>query len=144
MAVAKLGDTKIEWLKVEPRLKRLARIFRSLANGKGLAPQKLVKIAYKKFNLPSEQTDLIISAGGATLTANMALAKLYGVPNIFCGSHRNARPENFAAVLIPYSHMAGAKNHIVLPKPSPVDPDAMRKANTMTNEVRPKNSLALF
>jgi mitochondrial fission protein ELM1 len=68
----------------------------------------------------------VVSSGGRTLLANIALARLYGAPNVFAGTLRGLPPEAFSAVVQPYAEAAGKPRHVVALKPSPVDPDAMR------------------
>lgn len=69
--------------------------------------------------------DLIVSAGGATLGANVALARLWGVPNVFSGSTRGFPLSAFRLVLTPYASAATAGNVVAGPKPTPFDPDAV-------------------
>lgn len=139
MALERHRPVNVERLELRRRFaKNLDGRFRWLANHRWLSPLALMRTAYRNFSLPTEKVDLIISAGGQTATANIVLARLYKVPNVFCGSHRNAKPENFARILIPYSDRADAANHVVLLKPSPVDPDKMRKPLSLTNDSQPK------
>lgn len=91
----------------------------------------MLRMAYSDITLPKQAPDLIISAGGATLPANVALARYYSVPNVFSGSLRNAGAKCFAAVLTPYEDLGGQPRHIVLPKPSSVDPDQMGPVNLL-------------
>ncbi len=66
--------------------------------------------------------DVIVSAGGDTLAANIALARLRGVPNIFYGSLRRYRPGDFSLVLNSYESASKAPNELLILKPSPADP----------------------
>ena len=67
--------------------------------------------------------DLIVSSGGATMGANVALAKVLGVPNVFSGSTRWFRLRSFSLVLTPYPSVARAPVVIAGAKPTPFDPD---------------------
>lgn len=69
--------------------------------------------------------DLIVSAGGDTLAANIAAARLWKVPNIFFGSLRRYRAEDFSLVLTCYDIDQPAANHLQIPKPVPADPDTL-------------------
>lgn len=139
MAVRRHRSVRTERLFLTRRFaKNLDGRFRWLANFRWLPSMALMRLTYMFFPLPKRKFDLIISAGGQTAAANMLLSRIYKAPNIFCGSHRNAKPKNFAQVLIPYSHMEGTLNHSVLLKPSPVDPDKMRAPLSLTNDNEPK------
>lgn len=70
-----------------------------------------------------ERPDLIVSAGGGTLGANVALARLWGVPNVFSGSTRGFPAAAFRLILTPYASVGGtAPNVVAGPKPTPFDP----------------------
>lgn len=72
---------------------------------------------------PTEKPDLIISAGGATLPANIALARYFGVPNIFCGTVRKVPTTAFHAILVPYPQFENTPPYMVALKPCNIDPD---------------------
>jgi hypothetical protein len=67
---------------------------------------------------------LIVSAGAETLGANVAAARLTGARNIFYGSLRNFRPENFSLTLTSYAEDAKAANQRMTLKPNKLDPAA--------------------
>jgi len=75
--------------------------------------------------MPIPACDLIVSAGGDTLAANVALAKAYGCPNVFYGSLRRYRPEDFSLVLTSYADRAHLPRHAMTLKPSAFDPDTV-------------------
>jgi uncharacterized protein len=62
--------------------------------------------------------DLVVSAGAETLAANVACARLAGAANIFYGSLRLFRPENFSLVLTSYGRHATRPRHAMVLKPS--------------------------
>jgi mitochondrial fission protein ELM1 len=66
--------------------------------------------------------DLIVSAGGDTIAANIALARLTGAPNIFFGSLRQFAPADFTLALNAYAIDRPAANQLQILKPSPADP----------------------
>lgn len=68
---------------------------------------------------------VVVSAGGSTLGANVALSRIWDVPNIFSGSTRGYPLEAFRLVLSPYAHAAVAPNVVAGPKPTPFDPDSL-------------------
>lgn len=94
-----------------PRLGRLLPPARFLSLVHGLDPARLAR------------PDIIVSSGGSTLGVNVALARLWGVPNVFSGSTRGFPPEAFRLVLTPYASVAKASNIVAGPKPTPFDPD---------------------
>ncbi len=71
---------------------------------------------------PLPACDLIVSAGGDTLAANIALSRTYGCANIFYGSLRRYRPEDFSLVLTSYTANASRPRHAMVLKPSAFDP----------------------
>ena len=73
--------------------------------------------------VPTEKPDLIISAGGATLPANIFLARHFGVPNIFCGTIRKIPKDAFQAILVPYKQFENTPPYMVALKPCNIDPD---------------------
>jgi hypothetical protein len=68
---------------------------------------------------------LVVSAGGDTLAANVAAARLLSAPNIFYGSLRRYRPEDFALVLTSYERNAVKPRHVMTLKPSRLDPGTL-------------------
>jgi uncharacterized protein len=72
-----------------------------------------------------EDCDLVVSAGGDTLAASVWLAKSCKCPNVFYGSLRRYRPEDFSLVLTSYQANAGRLHHARTLKPSAFDPDTL-------------------
>lgn len=70
-----------------------------------------------------ERPDVIVSAGGRTLGANVALARVLGVPNVFSGSTRGFPLDAFRLVLTPYASVAAPPKVVAGPKPTPFDPE---------------------
>jgi mitochondrial fission protein ELM1 len=71
------------------------------------------------------RADLVISAGGDTLAANVAAARVLGAANIFCGTLRHLAPEAFSLVISSYARHAGLPRHLVALKPNGLDPDTL-------------------
>src|SRR5665648_895804 len=72
------------------------------------------------------KADLVVSAGGETHMPNLCVTRLLGVPNIFCGSLlRGLGPENFSLIISSYERDAESPRHLVVLKPSSIDPDAL-------------------
>jgi uncharacterized protein len=94
--------------------------------------------------MPPERSafDLVVSAGAETLAANVAFARLAGAANIFYGSLRLFRPENFSLVLTSYARNAGRPRHAMALKPSGIPWRAERPA--MVGLQRPPAVAALL
>jgi mitochondrial fission protein ELM1 len=88
-----------------------------------LPPSVFLRLAHGVNPAVLPRPDLIVSAGGATVGANVALARTLGARNVFCGSMRGLGHARFSLVLTPYESAARAANVAVVPKPSPFDPD---------------------
>lgn len=69
--------------------------------------------------------DLIISAGGDTLGANVAMSRALACRNIFCGTLRHFRPDAFDLVVSSYARHARLPRHLVALKPNGLDPDTL-------------------
>lgn len=71
------------------------------------------------------RADLVVSAGGRTLAANVLLARRLGAANVFCGSPRRFPITAFDRIFTP-EPVAGAGGRAeVRLKPVPVDPDRL-------------------
>ena len=67
--------------------------------------------------------NLIISAGGQTLAANVALARHFNVPNMYSGTPKHLGGKRFKLVLSPYLSAASQPNTAYALKPCALDPD---------------------
>ncbi len=85
-----------------------------------------------------KKPDLIISAGGRTLAANVLLAEYFKCPNIFSGSIRGINTDHFSAVLHITPHLENEPKHIVGLKPSVMEP------NPSNNRHYPPKQIALL
>jgi mitochondrial fission protein ELM1 len=60
------------------------------------------------------------------------VTRFLGTPNIFCGSLlRGLGPENFSLVISSYNRDAGSPRHMVVLKPSSIDPEALGRPATV-------------
>jgi mitochondrial fission protein ELM1 len=91
----------------------------------GLSPAVILGYAYGLDASSLPKAGLVVSAGGDTLAANVAAARLLGAPNIFYGSLRRYNPHAFALVLTSYARNAGKPNHAMTLKPNRLDPDQL-------------------
>ncbi len=99
-----------------------ARVLSSLVNA-GAAPQQILRRVYGIADDALGAPEVIVSAGGNTLAANIAAARLTGAPNIFYGSLRRYRAADFALVMTSYAAQVDAANRLMWLKPSKLDPD---------------------
>lgn len=91
----------------------------------GLPADAILRRGYHlRGELPAA-VDLVISAGGDTLAANVAAARIFCAPNIFCGTLRHLPPEAFSLVISSYARHASLPRHLVTLKPSGIDPDTL-------------------
>lgn len=90
-----------------------------------ISPEFVLKAAYGIDPRTFPRPDLIISSGGRTLAANVALARLTGAPNIFFGSLRHFHPRDFTLVLNSYPFDEPRQNQVRILKPSPGDPSTL-------------------
>ena len=74
-------------------------------------------------NLPP--ADLVMSAGGETIAANVVAACRLRAPSIFCGTLRRVAPERFSLVVSSYVRHAALPRHLVALKPNGIDPDQL-------------------
>lgn len=87
----------------------------------GLPPAQVLKVGYGLDARTLSEADVIVSAGGDTLAANVAIARLLGAPNIFYGSLRRYDAGDFALALSSYER----PGQVMTLKPSAFDPDTL-------------------
>ena len=124
-ALARLTETRVTTLSIRRRWLVPARLLRRLVDGGKVAPELVLKLGYGLARADLGNADLIISAGGQTLPANIAAARALDAANIFVGSLRRVDPENFSLVVTSYERHSELPRHLVTLKPSAVDPDTL-------------------
>lgn len=127
-AMARVRPVDIERLAVQRRKLAPARLLAQALRGAALSPvraQAVLKLGYGIDARTLPKADLVISAGGDTIAANVAAASVLGVPNIFCGSLRHVPPERFALIVSSYQRHAHRPRHLICLKPSGMDPDQL-------------------
>ncbi len=91
--------------------------------------QRILKVVYGLDQSDLPPADMVISAGGETLAANICAARLLGARNIFYGSLRQYRAADFTLVLTSFARQATrAPNIVQAIKPSALDPDTLPTA----------------
>jgi hypothetical protein len=98
----------------------------------GTSPALILRLGFgvRADRLPA--ADVVVSAGGATLAANAAVAQVLGTPNIFCGRLRRLGPEHVKLVIVSLQRFAALPNHLVALPPSPIDAGAAAAADKST------------
>lgn len=78
---------------------------------------KLLKVFYKKFALPEEHIDLILSTGGDTSYINVWLSRILNTNNMYCSSLRGLKAEYFTLLIS--SIKLDCKNYIIFKEAFP-------------------------
>jgi len=87
------------------------------------APASLVlRVGYGIAGASLPRADLVVSAGGETLAANVAAAELLAAPNVFSGRVRRLAPHRVSIILVSLDRLATHTNCLVCLPPSPVGP----------------------
>src|SRR5262245_58373800 len=87
----------------------------------GVAPAAILRLGYGIDAASLPKAEVVVSAGGDTLPANAAAAKLLGAANIFCGRLRRLAPEHVKLVIVSLERLADRPNHLLSLPPSPID-----------------------
>ncbi len=123
-AIGRLADVQVRRVEVRRRRWLPPRALGDLAN-LGASASMILNLGYglKLSDLP--QADLVVSAGGNTLGANVAASRALKAANVFVGSLRRFRPQDFSVVITSYARYFDLPRHLVCLKPSNLDPEAI-------------------
>ena len=125
-AVARLRPVEVTRIEVKRKWIVPTRWLRRRINAESFFPPRMLRMAYRIQADELPKADLVVSAGGETQMPNICVTRYLGVPNVFCGSLlRGLGAENFSLVISSYDRDAGSPRHMVLLKPSAIDPDAL-------------------
>ncbi|WP_309498461.1 ELM1/GtrOC1 family putative glycosyltransferase [Sulfurovum sp.] len=107
----------VEYIDVEIKSKISRKLLRVLLNHfvaffEKDSSLKYIKYFYKKFNLPQNKPNLIISTGGNTANLNAWFAKVYNAKNILNGKLRGLGEELFTKITTVID--LGYKNQIII------------------------------
>lgn len=121
------GQPEITTFEIAPASRLSVAMLRPLAHR--LPPRAVLKATLTPASFARlrdfAQPDLVLSVGGNTLAANIALARLSRAPNLYIGTVRNAPAHAIAMTLAPYDSHGHKPNHVVADKPAPIDPDRL-------------------
>jgi mitochondrial fission protein ELM1 len=121
--LARLRAINVQRLEVRRRWLTPTRSLAWLMNA-GLKPTQVLKLGYDIDARSLPDADIIVSAGGDTLAANVAATRLLGALNIFYGSLRRYEADDFALSLSSYER----PGQVMALKPSAFDPDTLPPA----------------
>jgi mitochondrial fission protein ELM1 len=127
-AMQRIRPIQYEESSVRGLLSFRMRMVRPLLSGGPAALRLALTLGYGIDARKIPPVDLVISGGGDTLAANVALARLKRVPNIFCGSLRGGlRFDQFSLVVTSYEDSSDDPRHIGTLKPSIFGPEAFSR-----------------
>ena len=121
-AIKRRRPVKIQRIDIRRRPLAPARSL-AAALKSSLSPGLVLNIGYGLRAASLPPADLVVSAGGQTIAANVACARILGAANIFCGSLRHVAPDTMSLTISSYAAHAQLPRHIVTLKPSGIDPD---------------------
>lgn len=125
-AISRLRPVEVTRIEVKRKWIVPTRWLRRRINSKGFYPPRMLRMAYRIDADALPKADLVVSAGGETHMPNICVARFLGVPSIFCGSLlRGLEPEHFSLIISSYDRDAASPRHMVVLKPSAIDPDAL-------------------
>jgi uncharacterized protein len=125
-ALARLRPVEVTRIEVKRKWIVPTRWLRRRINAKTFFPPRMLRMAYRIDAYALPKADLVVSAGGETQMPNICVARFLGIPSIFCGSLlRGLTPENFSLIISSYAKDASSDRHLVVLKPSSIDPDAL-------------------
>ncbi|MGH6866466.1 MAG: ELM1/GtrOC1 family putative glycosyltransferase [Methyloceanibacter sp.] len=125
-AIERLRPVEVTRIEVNRKWIAPTRWLRRRINAKTFHPPRMLRMAYRIDADELPKADLVVSAGGETHMPNICVTRLLGVPNIFCGSLlRGLDADNFSLIISSYERDAGSDRHLVILKPSSIDPGAL-------------------
>ena len=131
-AVKRLRPVEVTRIEVKRKWIVPTRWLRRRINAESFYPPRMLRMAYSIQADELPKADLVVSAGGETQMPNICVTRFLGVPSVFCGSLlRGLGAENFSLVISSYDRDAGSPRHMVLLKPSAIDPDALGRPATV-------------
>ncbi len=132
-ALGRVARTEVTTLTIRRRWIVPARTLRQLIVGGLVSPGFVLRLGYGLTAAELDAADLIVSAGGQTLPANIAAARALGTENIFVGSLRGVDTANFSLVVTSYERHRDLPRHLVSLKPSALDPEALGRPKKIQN-----------
>lgn len=143
-ALGRRADCEVSRVTVARRRGLTNGVLRSMLGW--LSPTSLLRLGYSLDEKTLPAADLVVSAGGDTLIANLAVAKARGCPNVFCGTLRAVPDGSVTLVVSSYAEHAERADHLVTLKPSSVDPVALGRPDVIPtfSESNPPTTIGLL
>ena len=123
-ALQRLRPLDVQRMTVKRRFLAPGRLLLKLIRS-DLSSRHILQIGYGLRLEELFDADLVVSAGGNTMAANIAAARALAARNIFLGGIRRYQPEDFTLVINSYQRFAHLPRHLIVPKPSKHDPDKL-------------------
>jgi hypothetical protein len=143
-ALARLRPVEVTRIEVKRKWIVPTRWLRRRITAKSFFPPRMLRMAYRIDADALPKADLVVSAGGETQMPNICVARFLGAPSIFCGSLlRGLGPENFSLIISSYDRDATSPRHLVVLKPSSIDPAALGRPKVVPRygpDKRPKRA----
>jgi uncharacterized protein len=131
-ALSRLRPVDVTRIEVKRKWIVPTRWLRARINAKTFYPPRMLRMAYRIDAEALPEADVVVSAGGETQMPNICVTRLLGVPNIFCGSLlRGLEPDNFSLIVSSYDRDVDSPKHLVVLKPTSIDPDALGRPATV-------------
>ena len=127
-AIARRRKIVVQRLIVKRRTMVPNAVLRTLL-ANGTSPDALLQVGYGISARDLKPADLVISAGGNTVIANVAAARALSADNIYCGSLKKIPPDHLTLVVSSYASHRDRPRHIVALKPSGLDQAALGRKN---------------
>jgi len=126
-ALARLRPVEVTRIEVKRKWIVPTRWLRARIKAKGFFPPRMLRMSYRIDAYALPQADIVVSAGGETQMPNICVSRfLGGIPSIFCGSLlRGLAAESFSLIISSYDRDAVSPRHMVVLKPSAIDPDKL-------------------
>ena len=132
VALARLRPVEVTRIEVKRKWIVPTRWLRARINAETFYPPRMLRMAYRIDAQTLPEADLVVSAGGETHMPNICVTRVLDVPNIFCGSLlRGLEPDNFSLIISSYERDEGSDRHLVVLKPSSIDPDELGRPKTV-------------
>jgi uncharacterized protein len=128
-AIAKLRPVETTRLVVHRRALVATRVLQQLLNA-GVSPAAVLRLGYGVGHQDVPKADIVVSAGGETLAANAAAARMLNAPNIFYGTLRRLAPDWVSVVVVPEQSLDSKPNHLIALPPSAIEPAPRPKSAT--------------
>ena len=142
-AIARVRPVETKRMTVRRRFLVPTRVLLQLVNS-GASPSLVLRLGYGITARDLPAADVIVSAGGETLAANAAAAKVLGVPNIFSGRVRQLAPDHVRVIIVSHERFRSLPNHLFALPPSPIDIVRASTGSTRLGSARPPNLVGVL